>query len=57
MSEERADGSSWLRAEWRRKADPEDRREGRAALMRRLFGEAAPEPTADDNPDDGPDAA
>lgn len=57
MSDEKVDGSSWLRAELRRKADPEDRREGRAALMRRLFGEAAPEPTADDNPDDGPDAA
>jgi len=49
MSAERVDGSSWLRAELRRKADPEDRREGRALLMRRLFGEAAPEPT-DDQP-------
>ncbi len=56
MTEERADGSSWLRAERRRKADPEDRRAGRALLMRRLFG-TEPEPTADDNPDDGPEAA
>ncbi len=55
MSAEK-DASSWLRAERRRKADPEDRREGRAALMRRLFGEAAPEPIHD-NPDDGPNAA
>jgi len=54
MSEERADGSSWLRAEWRRKADPEDRREGREALTRRLFGTPEPEP-ADDQPD--PDSA
>lgn len=56
MSDEKVDGSSWLRDERRRKADPEDRRAGRAALGRRLFG-TEPEPTTDDEPADGPPAA
>ncbi len=54
MSEEKVDGSGWLRDERRRKADPEDRRAGRAQLMNRLFGT---DPDTEDKPDNGPDAA
>ena len=56
MTSGESPGSAWWREELQRRGDPEDRREGRAALMRRLFGEAAPEPIHD-NPDDGPNAA
>ncbi|MEJ7772523.1 MAG: hypothetical protein WKF51_11530 [Geodermatophilaceae bacterium] len=55
MTEERADGSSWLRAERRRKTNPEDRTADREALKRRLFGTPQPQPSSET--DDGPDAA
>ncbi len=54
MTSVESPGSAWWREERRRRNDPEERTAGREALKRRLFGEAAPEPT-DDKPD--PDAA
>ncbi len=56
MSSVESPGSSWWREQNRRRSDPEERTADRESLMRRLFGEAAPEPT-DDEPDDGPDPA
>ncbi len=58
MTSGESPGSAWWREELQRRGDPEDRREGRAALQRRLFGKPDDsEELTDDKPDNDPAAA